>query len=738
MDQTLVDYQAWAREEAGIVSPKVRVSAVVSLSSPQVRQQPSSSSDHDLRLAANRHQQRGLYATETIYPGERILFVPSSLLLGADYLRNVGSQLLLGTTQALGEARSDDDPGLRQPVHDATAGNDATAPAAIEDGAIGDDGIEDRDVSARATIDARLGEKILVASIEMLRRILLQEDDDDDDDDTTGHSKARNGPDKLVREVAQEIEYEWRDDDAVAVYLACCRSLLREDPEYCAFEHSENDESFTDLHHIGGRYYRTSDEALPAMTDAVLVVEAADFESVDDVVSEESYPDDVGVPQPSAKSFPSLLPHVAALPTSFPTCPLYYSEREMARIDGTNCAEYAKRMLRQFDSDYSKLAQVLRAFDDSHPDGLVLPTSPCRTFWNDSCPRSDSSKLVAVGDKDVRACTHQRLPVVHLHERVTFDAYQWALCNIYSRSSDFAVRSPQHEGSDSCCGLVGHRRRIIAPLFDMMNHDFSSDVTHSLDWGDDGGVIGEGLSVFNGPNRTIEAGQEVCLSYGNFSNEKLLLIYGFALDRNPHDAVSIYAPLNPEDPLYFAKRRLLQSRCGIEDPNVPHLLKSVDHVGVLSNEVPSVLPRSLLSVLRLIGVQSAEGLMSVATQESEDEGREDGAVGDACSSGIGMISVENERSALLALKQALYSMSRQIALNLISDEGLRQGAPFPEPRADSSTTNDDDGSASSWIACLNESNARILCQSEYQILQHALAELYSRLSLLEGANIDQQ
>lgn len=99
-----------------------------------------------------------------------------------------------------------------------------------------------------------------------------------------------------------------------------------------------------------------------------------------------------------------------------------------------------------------------------------------------------------------------------------------------------------------------------------------------------------------------------------------------------------------------------------------------------------------------------------------------------------MISVDNERSALLALQDALYKMSRHLALNLISDEGLRQGqgsllSPVPE---------EEGYEVSSGVRSTNARNSRILCQSEYEILQLALAEIHDRLSALGGYTKDQQ
>jgi hypothetical protein len=212
--------------------------------------------------------------------------------------------------------------------------------------------------------------------------------------------------------------------------------------------------------------------------------------------------------------------------------------------------------------------------------------------------------------------------------------------------------------------------------------------------------------VFNGSTE-VQPGDEILLNYGNFRNEKLLLVYGFCVTKNPHDAVQIYAPLSPSDPLFQVKARMLASRCGIEDVNAPHAL--------IRQAGSAIIPSSLLAVLRLIGVQSPEEVMTIARQDEP---------------GIGMISIDNEASALQALNQALHTMARQLALNMISDDGLHAASSVPRTSSYSDTNgNNDDDKAS--LRGINARNAKILCQSEYQILQAAMASLSERLARLQ-------
>jgi hypothetical protein len=146
-------------------------------------------------------------------------------------------------------------------------------------------------------------------------------------------------------------------------------------------------------------------------------------------------------------------------------------------------------------------------------------------------------------------------------------------------------------------------------------------------------------------------------------------------------------------------------------------------------------------VLRVVGIQSMEEVLALASREGFQ-------------GGIDMISYENEKSALYALGHALHTMARQLALNLISDDNLRAASnlsPVP-PRAMATIAEEDDEAnehepgqptpkqeLASEIAeerlrhnGVNMQNAKVLCQSEYTILQAALSEIAERLERLES------
>ena len=54
-------------------------------------------------------------------------------------------------------------------------------------------------------------------------------------------------------------------------------------------------------------------------------------------------------------------------------------------------------------------------------------------------------------------------------------------------------------------------------------------------------------------DRAYKKFEQLYISYGQKSNAELLLLYGFALDRNPFNSVALSVGVSSDDPLYEAK-----------------------------------------------------------------------------------------------------------------------------------------------------------------------------------------
>ena len=192
-------------------------------------------------------------------------------------------------------------------------------------------------------------------------------------------------------------------------------------------------------------------------------------------------------------------------------------------------------------------------------------------------------------------------------------------------------------------------------------------------------------------------------------------MYGFCVDDNPFDVVSIYAPISPHDPLYDAKASLLRECCRIDDTNQPYSLHR-------KNINKSLIPSKLLSALRMMGVQSGEDFLAVSKAVMDASTTKSSTSGE--NKEIPMLTRENEVSALSALYSAIHEMARMISLNMISDEGLWAASG---DSAENSPAKDGESSSSAT----NQRHIKLLNKSEQRILVAALADIKTRIDKLE-------
>lgn len=125
---------------------------------------------------------------------------------------------------------------------------------------------------------------------------------------------------------------------------------------------------------------------------------------------------------------------------------------------------------------------------------------------------------------------------------VTFAAWEWAFSTLFSR----AIRLKS--------GREGELLALV-PYVDFINHSpFSSSyvdarpIPKAFPWEPEEDEV----VLFS--DRSYKKFEQVFISYGPRSNADLLLLYGFALDRNPFNAVAIaVGAVEGNDPLFEAK-----------------------------------------------------------------------------------------------------------------------------------------------------------------------------------------
>jgi hypothetical protein len=126
----------------------------------------------------------------------------------------------------------------------------------------------------------------------------------------------------------------------------------------------------------------------------------------------------------------------------------------------------------------------------------------------------------------------KRFPTRFPAEHFTRDNWTWAFCMLFSR----AIRLR---------GLQQGETLALVPYADLINHSpFSQayvDARESGDW-----IFKDGEEeVILYADRGYRRMEQVYISYGPKSNAELLLLYGFAVERNPFNSVDVTVSINP-------------------------------------------------------------------------------------------------------------------------------------------------------------------------------------------------
>jgi hypothetical protein len=108
---------------------------------------------------------------------------------------------------------------------------------------------------------------------------------------------------------------------------------------------------------------------------------------------------------------------------------------------------------------------------------------------------------------------------------LTFESYLWALCTIWSRFVSIRREDTVY--------------RAMVPFFDMLNHSPSSSVGHLF--------LPHLDSLALMTSETLDCQHEITLHYGELSNTKLMMLYGFCLTHNPYDAIDLYLASPPTE-----------------------------------------------------------------------------------------------------------------------------------------------------------------------------------------------
>ena len=219
--------------------------------------------------------------------------------------------------------------------------------------------------------------------------------------------------------------------------------------------------------------------------------------------------------------------YLASLPQRFDD-PLWWSERELAQLAGTNLAAgvaFKRRWLRaSFDA-------LFPALHETHPALFPRPVFTWRRFlWAHSCFSS-------------RGFPHAlSVPPGHPSEGAAAAAAPGDASGGGAEPDDVAAAH--------AAGPVG----CMLPVLDLLNHRYRTPV----EWRREAAAAapaaasdacdGGGARVSFVTQAPIAAGEEVFNNYGPKSNEELLLSFGFVLPDNPQDTLALRLPLPPPPP----------------------------------------------------------------------------------------------------------------------------------------------------------------------------------------------
>ena len=145
----------------------------------------------------------------------------------------------------------------------------------------------------------------------------------------------------------------------------------------------------------------------------------------------------------------------------------------------------------------------------------------------------------------LEAMVLSRHPQLFPRNKFTYELFLWSFVMLFSRAARLSSK-------------VSGEELALVPYADLMNHNpYSNTYIDAQRTGLPLISRNEEVAVYS--DRSYKKFEQVFINYGEKGNADLLLLYGFALDRNPFNSVDISVGLSKEDPLYDKKKRFLDS-----------------------------------------------------------------------------------------------------------------------------------------------------------------------------------
>ncbi|KAL1916513.1 uncharacterized protein VTP21DRAFT_5704 [Calcarisporiella thermophila] len=195
-----------------------------------------------------------------------------------------------------------------------------------------------------------------------------------------------------------------------------------------------------------------------------------------------------------------------------------------------------ERFLRPADSDF-------RAYIDSLPKSFETPVfSGDEMLWKGTSLEQPLRVRKRRLELEYKRIESEWRDIIGEECAFSLEDYWWADTCVWSRAISFHSRNAQapekrNELNEGECDDLH-----LIPFIDMANH--STQPNSRWELRSEGDIKLLDLVV----TKLISQDEEICISYGDLCNQKLLFLHGFAVEENPHKSVAVMAPLFEEDP----------------------------------------------------------------------------------------------------------------------------------------------------------------------------------------------
>ncbi|GIL44630.1 hypothetical protein Vafri_2153 [Volvox africanus] len=248
-------------------------------------------------------------------------------------------------------------------------------------------------------------------------------------------------------------------------------------------------------------------------------------------------------------------PWIRALPRTFDV-PIVYTDQELAELRGTALHRATAAVIKRLQETWSRLEAPLGAVARE----LGLPTPRWEdwiwaycVFWSRGqslpVPESGSASSALVGHSSNGS---DKIPIQILEGLVPGLDF----CNHRLTPSPqcwWEVVAPERPKAGVELGAIASSSSTCVPGSRGSSTPIAAASPHPT-----GPTVR--LQLHSGVH--LRGGEEVYISYGDKSNEELLMLYGFALEDNPHDHLMLFCPLPPRaewDDVMYARMELLQA-----------------------------------------------------------------------------------------------------------------------------------------------------------------------------------